>query len=459
MRITSIALALALSACSVGPDYHPATGGALGVPDHFAGATPAAKASDLAMWWSRFGDADLTTLIERAVHDNLDIAQARARLAQAREGVAQARAARLPSLETSTSVGRNRNHGLPDTTSYAGSIDARWSADLFGGLSRSAEAARASVDAADFSLAEVRTAVAAEVARNVIDARTLAARLAIARDTLRTQDDNLEIARFRAQAGLVSSLDVEQARSQRSATAAAIPGLIRAEAAARYRLAVLTGQAPGAADAFFVRAAPIPVGAPDTATGIPADLLRQRPDVRAAERRLAAATARIGVAQAQLYPALMLSANLQTQATSLRTLTDIVTGGVFAQIAQTLFDGGRLRSVVRQNRAATDEAFAAYKSSVLAALEDIENALAARDSAETRATALAQQVDAATAAALLARSNYRAGLSDFRTLLDAERTLLSARDGLAAATGDRATAIVQLYLALGGGWSPAGPVT
>ena len=273
------------------------------------------------------------------------------------------------------------------------------------------------------------------------------------RDTLRTQDDNLEIAGFRAQAGLVSSLDVEQARSQRAATAATIPSLVRAEAAARYRVAVLTGQAPGAVDARFLTSAAIPVPPTDIATGIPADVLRQRPDVRAAERQLAAATARIGVAQAQLYPALTLTANLQSQATALRTLTNIVTGGVFAQLAQTIFDAGRARSVVRQNRAATDEAFAGYKSTVLTALEDVENALATRDAAIARVAALTTQVDAATAVAVLARSNYRAGLSDFRTLLDAERTLLAARDGLAAAQGDRANAVVQLFLALGGGWT------
>ena len=203
---------------------------------------------------------------------------------------------------------------------------------------------------------------------------------------------------------------------------------------------------------------PIPVGPIDIATGIPADTLRKRPDVRASERALAAATARIGVAQAQLFPALNLSGNVGTSALSLGSLGDVVTGGVFATLSQLIFDGGRRLASIRSARAVADGAFAAYRQTVLTALEDVENGLVALKSARDRETALGDAFEAANNAAILARSQYRAGLTDFQTLLDAERQLLSARDGLASAKADEANAIVQLYLALGGGWDPQAPL-
>ncbi len=227
--------------------------------------------------------------------------------------------------------------------------------------------------------------------------------------------------------------------------------LVRTEAAARNRVAVLAGMAPEAIDPLLGTSSKVPA-APRLVVGAPLDLLRRRPDLRAAERRLAAASARIGVAKAQLYPALVLTGNLGTTSNSIRTLTDVVTGQIFASLSATIFDGGRLRSVVRQRRAEAEESLADYHGRVLGALEDVENALVTRETSDTRLVELGQQVAAADAAARLARSNYRAGLTDFRTLLDAERTLLSARDGEASARGDRTKAAIQLYLALGGDW-------
>ncbi len=448
------ALLLLLAGCSVGPDYRPATPTQLGAPERFVSRSAEPVDPDLARWWRRFDDPVLTALIERAQGANLDVVQAAARLRQARESLVQSRAGQLPSLSASGGAGRNFNPGFPDSSSFSVQGDARWSADLFGGLRRQTEASRASLDAAGFSLANIRTAIAAELARNYVDARALGVRLGIARDTLRTQQDNFEIAGFRAQAGLVSSLDVEQARAQRAATAATIPTLMRSEAAARYRIAVLLGEAPGNVDRLFADAPVIPEPPESIAAGVPADLLRLRPDIRQAERNLAAQTARIGVAESQLYPALTLSGSLGSSASAIRTLGNLFSGNVFASLVQTIFDGGQLRSAVRQQRAATDESLAAYRSAVLGAFEDVENALVATDSARARATELAVQQDAAVYAAVLARSQYRAGLTDFRTLLDVERSLLSARDGLAGARADLASAAIQLYLAIGGGWDP-----
>jgi NodT family efflux transporter outer membrane factor (OMF) lipoprotein len=305
----------------------------------------------------------------------------------------------------------------------------------------------------------VRTSVAGEVATNYIEARLAQARLAIARDTLKTQDDNLQIAQWRVQAGLVSSIDAEQARAQRAQTAASIPLLETNLSNAVARLGVLTGEAPGALRQTMATVAPIPEGPATVAVGIPADTLRQRPDVRAAERNLAAATAEIGVAKAQLYPALSITGSISTAASTFAGLGDIVTGALFAGLTQTIFDAGRLRSRVRSNRAAADAAFASYKQTVLGGLEDVENAIQALNSAEARKTELAVALDASNNAAILARSQYRAGLTDFVTLLQSEQALLSARDSYASTRADKALALTQLYLALGGGWQPNAPVT
>jgi outer membrane protein TolC len=201
-------------------------------------------------------------------------------------------------------------------------------------------------------------------------------------------------------------------------------------------------------------AAPIPRGPRNIAVGIPADTLRRRPDVRSAERQLAAATARIGVAQASLFPALSISGNLNTDAATIGKLGSLVTGGLFAQVAQAIFDGGKRRSAVRSSRAAADLAFASYKQTVLSGLEDVENAVQALEAAKARQRQLALALEASNNAAVLARNQYRSGLIDFLTLLQSEQTLLSARDQLAAAEADQSLALVRLYLALGGGWQP-----
>ncbi len=334
--------------------------------------------------------------------------------------------------------------------------DASWQADIFGGNRRAVESARASADAARFNLIGVRTAVAGEVATNYVAARLAQARLAIARDTLRTQDNNLAIAGWRVQAGLVSSIDEEQARAQRAQTAATIPQFKTNFTSAVNRIGVLTGQAPGALRHAIETPAPIPHGPDGVAVGIPADTLRQRPDVRAAERSLAAATAQIGVAQAQLYPALAITGNLSAQGSRFTGLTDLITGTLFAGLTQTIFDGGRLRSQGRSAQAGADGAFATYKETVLAGLEDVENGMQALSSAQDQQAQYAIASDASNNAAIFARSQYRTGLIDFVTLLQSEQTLLSARDALASAQAGQATALVQLYLALGGGWQEPG---
>jgi len=462
--------ALALSACAAGPDYRPPETAALGLPPAYSQGTAAPLSEgDLASWWTRLDDPALSYLIDQAVARNLDIVQAQARLRQARESLRQANAAFLPQVNASGSGGKNYRSQAGGTrtdsngnviglgssnwsSSYSLGANASWQIDLFGELSRSAEAARADLAASGYDLANVRMTIIAELVTNYVQARLAQAQLKIARETQAIQQDNYNIANWRLQAGLVSSLDEQQARAQLAQTNASIPQLEASLKGSLNRIAVLTGQAPGEATRTLETPAAILAAATDIATGIPADTLRQRPDVRAAERTLAAATARIGVAQAQLYPSLGISGNIGTTSNAFKNLFDLVTGGVFANVAQVIFDGGRLSSQVRSQRAAADGAFAAYRQSVLTALEDVENAMASLSSARARKAEFAIAYEASNNAAIMARSQYQAGLIDFQTLSTSESTLLNARNSLASAQADEVLAIAQLYNALGGGW-------
>ena len=465
-----LAVSLPIAGCTVGPDYHPATPAALGVPDGYSVAADARAQANLTTWWTSFDDPLLSSIVERARANNLDIAQAVARLRQAREALVQSRAQLLPTVSGSAGYTRSQSilggtttlpggatvitgRGSGDTLSLG--ADVQYQVGLFGEVRRTVEASRAQLQASGYDYASVVLSTQAEAARNYMLARLYQAQLANARESLGLQDDNLEIAGFRVQAGLVSSLDSEQARSQRASTAATIPTLEQNYNAAVSRLGVLTGQAPGALKTEMEAVRPIPTGPADIAVGVPIDTVRQRPDVRAAERTLAAATAQIGVAKAQLYPALAISGSISTDASKLGNLFETVAGQVFAGLTQAIFNGGRLRSQVRGQEAAAEGAYAAYKSTVLTGLEDVENALVALDSAKRRAEQFTIALDAANNTALLSRSQYRAGLTDFTTLNTAESSLLSARNGLSQAQADRANALVQLYLALGGGWDSA----
>lgn len=461
--------AAAVAGCTVGPDYRPRAAAELGVPAGYS--VPAAPTrEDLTQWWRRFDDPVLSRLVEQAAATNLDVAQAAARLRQAREALVQSRASLLPTVNGSAGFSRSetlRGGGqtitLPDGTvqnvgggggsNFSLGLDAQYQLGLFGEVRRTVEASRAQYEAAGFDQATTLLSVEAEVARNYVLARLYQAQIANARASLALQDDNLEIAGFRVQAGLVSSLDQEQARVQRAQTAATIPQLESSYNQAVSRLGVLTGEAPGALKPVLAAAAPIPAGAGVIGAGVPADVLRQRPDVRAAERALAAATVNIGVARAALYPALAISGNVDTNADGVGGLLRTVTGGLFAGVTQAIFNGGRLRSQVRAQEAAADAALATYKASVLTALEEVENAIVAYNAARERERQFAIALEAAGNAALLSRSQYRSGLTDFTTLSTQESSLLGARNSAAQARADAASALVQLYVALGGGWT------
>ncbi len=449
----SVALGVMAAGCAAGDDYRPPVETDLGIPPAYRGTeAQTLEARQLADWWRRFDDPALDALIARALFTNLDITQARLRLVQAREAAVQAGAAYAPRIDASLDGGRNLRMPGADGSRFSAGADASWEIDLFGGIGRSVEAARAAAESVEYDLASVRVAIIAETASNYIQLRQLQEQKRIARETLTIQDDNLQIAQWRVMAGLASVLDVEQARTQRAQTAASLPLLEESIRNTLARIAVLTGQAPGAATRLLETPGLIPMPPAVIAAGIPADTLRQRPDVRAAERALARQTALIGVSEAQLRPGLFISGNIGSTALRFGALGDIVTGGLFMGLRQLIFDGGAARSRVRAQRAAADGAFAAYRQNILTALEDVENGLVAVDATSERYAQLEIARDAASNSALLARDQYRAGLTDFSALLDAERSLLSSRNNEAAGRADRARAVVQLYRALGGGW-------
>lgn len=415
--------------------------------------------SDISRYWQSLDDPLLTQFVDQAAKNNLDIAQAAARLAQARANLSSARAAYLPQLSPQFGAQRDVGDFASKTVQYSVSANASWELDLFGRIGNSVGAARADLAASGFSLSDVQRLVIGNVALATISARSTAQQLAIARDTLTNQDDNLQIARWRLQAGLVPSLDVEQARVQRSQTAASIPALESNLAATANAISTLIGEPPGHVLAMLQTAAPVPT--PPAALGLaaPATVLRRRPDVRAAEYALLAASKRVGVAKSQLLPLVQLSGSVGTGSTSLTNLFNIITGNLFGGITQLFFDGGRTQAQIRGAKAAADGALAAWRQTILQALEDVETSGADLRASRARVALLADAQDAAENAAVLARSQYQAGLTDFQTLLTAENQLLSARNSLVAAEAQRASAFVRLTQALGGGWTETDNIT
>ena len=489
LRRIAPALLLVLAGCAaVGPDYAPprtalpatwaqaasgasagsgsagaAPGSAVAGPDsavtgHDAGAPagpPATHRSGLRAWWGLFGDPLLDALVDEALEGSPDLRIAAARLEQARAQRGIAQAGFLPSASASASARESAGRGADSSTSYGLGLDARWEVDLFGGLRRGLEAADADLQASAAALGSAQVSLAAESALAYLDVRLLQARLDVAGRNLASQEETLQLTDWRAQAGLVGSLDVEQARAGVEQVRALLPALRSSLGQARHRLAVLSGQPPAALDERLAVPARIPAAPVAVALSIPAEVLAQRPDVHAAERTLAAETARVGQAEAARYPGLSLAGSIGLESLTLGALTadGATVRSIAANLAATVFDGGRLRRQVEIRSAVQAQALASYEATVLAALEEVENALLAVRSARERRSALTAAAEAARNAALLARQRYASGLIDFQAVLDSGRTVLSAEDALVAGDAEAATSMVRLYKALGGGWT------
>jgi outer membrane protein, multidrug efflux system len=406
-------------------------------------------------WWQAFNDRQLTSLVERALRANTDVQVAIANLRQARALVAVQNATLKPQVDVSGSAQRSKSAGVPASSLFRAGFDASWEPDLFGANRAGLNAARADALASAASLGDVQVSIAAEVATGYLQWRGTGVRLNVARENLKLQDETLQIAQWRAQAGLGSSLEVEQARAAAEQTRAQIPLLEATLAQTANSIAVLTARAPGQLpELTSVGEAPV---APDgIALTIPADTLRQRPDVRGAESQVRAAASRATQADAQRYPSFALSGNIGLSALTLGALGASGSGAaaLLAGVSIPIFNGGALKAQVDAQDAALAGAGSVYHGTVLTALKDVEDSLVALKSAQERRTTLQRAAEAADNASLIARQRYGSGLIDFQTVLDTQRTQLSTQDSLASARTDVATAQVRLVKALGGGWSP-----
>lgn len=459
---------LALSGCaSVGPNYvPPATKASASWSAPLAEGMTATSPDSLALsfWWKALDDPILTGLVEKALAQNRDIKAATARVREARAQRGMTAAEHFPTARTSASASGSRTETDDKTVTndmYKAGFDASWEIDIFGGTRRAVEAADAQLGATIESLNDVLVTVAAEVALNYIDVRSYQSRIAIAEANLAIQNNSFDIARWRAEAGLTTELDVEQARYALEQTRASLPALSTGLAQAKHRLAVLCGQNPSALDELLKDAKAIPVAPVETAVGVPADALRRRPDVRQAERQLAARTAEIGVAKASRYPSFTLSGSTGLESLDLAGLfsADTWLASIASNIGYTLFDAGRIRRTIEVKTAAQEEALASYEAAVLAAEEEVENALVAFAGEQVRHASLKIAAESAEIAVSLVTVQYNSGQKDFQALLEAQRSLLNYQDQLASSGGEITANLIRLYKALGGGWTPLAPAT
>ncbi len=465
----AIAALVVTAACTtVGPDYErPETE----VPDAWHTAAMAGLDDGTAAietWWQVFDDPQLDDLIARSAGGNLSLREALWRVEEARASRGIAASVRVPQATFTGESSRSQpsdNGPLGELSPREGfeagdlhdyGASALWEIDVFGRIRRQVEAADATTAATVEAYRDVLVSLYAEVALAYIDVRTQQERLELARSNVDGQESTLRLTQDRFDAGLVSALDVAQAESNLANTRSLIPVIERDLEQSLNRLSVLLGDPPGAVHDELADRRPIPTEPPEVAAGIPAERLRQRPDVRQAERLLAAQTARIGVAKADLYPTFSLAGFLGLQATELGDLSDSgsVTWGFSLPIRWEIFSGGRIRWQVRAEEARTEQLLASYERTVLLALEEVENAMAAYGSELERRQRLAEAVDATQRSLELVLTQYTAGLTDFQNVLDTQRSLLTREDELALAEGLTVANLVRLYRALGGGWGP-----
>jgi NodT family efflux transporter outer membrane factor (OMF) lipoprotein len=454
-----------LTGCAVGPDYHPPQTNA---PPQWASPLAGGETNgpaDLAAWWKKFGDTNLDSLMITAVQSNLTLHIAEARVREARAQKDVVAGSLWPSLGSSGSYSRNLygkheypplgGFGIPlNYNLYNAGFDAAWELDIFGGTRRTVEAANADLGAAEYGRRDLLVSLLAEVARNYIGARSYQQRLAITRDNIRVQQDSLNLSSNRFENGLSSDLDVQQATALLTATEAQVPSLETGFAQSVYHLAVLLGQPPGTLMEEMSAVKPISFTPPEVPVGLPSDLLQRRPDVQQTERELAAATARIGVAKADLFPKFSLTGMAGLESVSASDWFNY--GSRYWSVGPTvqweLFEAGSLVANVHVKNVRQEQALAAYQQTVLAAMEDTENALTAYAKEQIRRRSLFQSVQADQQAVELSTQLYQSGLADFLHVLDSERSLYEAQDALVQSDQAVSLNLVQLYKALGGGW-------
>jgi NodT family efflux transporter outer membrane factor (OMF) lipoprotein len=425
-------------------------------PAEWSGGRPSEPDLEvLASWWLTFGDTTLTSLVTRAVGANLDLRSAVSRLRQARASLDIARRNFRPTADVGVGAAASGAGEGPVSEFYRLGFDAGWELDVFGGIRSTVDASTATLGAREADLHDILVTLVAEVGIDYINVRSLQSRLTIALTNLASQQETYELARFRAMAGLTSELDVEQARAIVESTRAQIPSLEASGALARHRLELLLGGAPGSLTQELAAPSAVPVAPLSIALGVPADTLRRRPDVRSAERVLAAQTAAIGTVRAQLYPRFGLLGSIGLDAVSVARLfaSSALGWSVGPSASLQVFDRGQIRRSIDVQTELQEQALVAYETTVLAALAEVEDALVSLAQQQVRREHLVEAVDAAEQASVLSRDLYAAGLRDFRDVLDAQRSLLSFQDQLAVSNAELSAQMIRLFKALGGGWS------
>src|SRR6202167_1760755 len=475
LMIAAALLIVTVVGCMVGPDYRPP---AMKLPTHWDGNDQQIKQvenqenkTDLATWWQSFDDPILNQLVAQALSSNLDEKMALARVREERAYVVISRAGLLPSIDTSGSYTRQRYSAntpfgffpqlLPrDENIYEAGFDASWELDVFGGIRRGVEASKAELAASIENERDVRVTLLAEAARDYVEVRALERRIQIAKENLRDQNDSLRLAQARFEQGFAPELDVFQARSLLETTQAQVPELESELAQTVHQIGVLLGREPDALQAQLSDMTPIPgIADPDAIAvqipaGLPSDLLRRRPDIRAAEREIAAATARVGVAVADLYPKFSI--------TGTAGLESISTGDFFfgtsrmwqvgPSMTWPIFEGGRIRANIEVRNAQEEQALLSYRKTVLNALADVEDALVAYAKERTRHQALAASAEDFTPPDILALDRYEEGYDTYLDVLEAQRSLYAAQDSLAQSDQQIIDDLIAIYKALGGGW-------
>ena len=465
-RLGATLLAVVLLAgCAVGPDY---VAPESDVPDiwHVQLTEGLAEGeADLQTWWTVLNDPLLESLIDRGIAGNLDLMQAVARIDEARAQRGVARGELFPSTD---GIGSYRRDRLSEETHptipgrsrtdnfYSVGLDASWELDVFGRIRRSVEAATADLQAAVEDYRDVLVILSATIAANYVDVRTFQERIQYARSNAKRQRSSLRLTTDRNRAGLAPDLDVRQAELNLATTESVIPAFESQLAQAVHRLGVLLGMYPSALYGELEEPKPIPRPPERILVGVPADLMRQRPDIRRAERVLAGETARIGVATADLYPRFFLLGSFTVDALTVGSLGTAAarSWSVGPSLRWNIFSGGRVRSNIKAQDARTVQALLGYESTVLTALEETENFLVAYAREAERREALIRSVVAARESVGLVLTLYRTGLTDFQNVLDMERSLFDQEDQLAASEGQVTQNLIGVYRALGGGWAP-----
>lgn len=490
-RCTMIASAAAalLAACTVGPDYvapkAPAPERYAGMQDSGEYAAASAPGAALAPWWQSFHDATLDRMIAAAIADNLDIQTATWRLAQARAQVDEARGRALPAAQVQLEPQRVRIpenlrdelYGLEQQQAagnptapppapppshlnlFQANFDTSWELDLFGLERRRVQAAATAQQAAIAARRGAVVSTLAELGNDYAGLRATQARIALLKQTIDIEQNLLELTESLSRNGLSSEIDVVQARAQLETTRAGLPLLEAEVKRSIHAIAVLLGREPGAMEEELAADAPPLPMPPQVPVGLPSELLRNRPDIQQAERELASSTAQVGVAVAQRFPSFSLTASTGYASNSLDEFINVGnwTWNLGGTVTAPIFQGGRLEANQRAAEAVAEQDRLQYRKTVLQAFQEVEDSLNAYSAEQRRRASLAAAVDAAQIALDRTSEQYRAGLTSFLSVLDADRSLAQAQDQLAQSEQTRAQRLIGLYKALGGGWQAAEP--